>query len=243
MTAAERIENPGAAPRRGAEAGIEGALAALREECELASQLVLGFSDEDFARPTRLPEWNVKQLLAHMYRVINRINMGLDEDAPPAADTDAVSYWRRYDPVTDSQETADRAKEIAAGFGTGAELASAWDEMWRRAVGRAADVDPERVVATWGPTLTLDELIRTRILEMTVHRADLMNALGLPPDPSEGGLDITQEILLGLLEADVTALPDWDGVEFIEKGTGRRPLSDDDRKGLGSLADRFPLVS
>ncbi len=243
MTEVERVEHPGAAPRRGAEAGIEGALAALREECELASQLVLGLSEEEFAKPTRLPEWNVKQLLAHMYSVINRINKGLDSDPPPAADADAVSYWRMYDPVTDAPETADRAKEIAAGYGSGAELASAWDEMWRRAVGRAADTDPERVVATWGPAMALDELIRDRVLEMTVHRADLMDALGLPPDPSEGGLDVTQEILLGLLEADVTALPDWDGVEFIEKGTGRRPLSDDDRKALGDLADRFPLLA
>lgn len=239
----ERLEQPGAAPRRGTNAGVEGDLAALRQECELASQLVLGLSEDNFAKPTRLPEWNVKQLLAHIYRVINRIHMGLDDSAPAAADTDSVAYWRMYDPATDSQETADAAKEIADQYGSGGELASAWDEIWRSAVGRAADTDPERVVATWGPTLTLGELIRTRVLEMTVHRADLMTALGLPPDPSEGGLDVTQEILLGLLEADVTALPDWDGLELIEKGTGRRPLSDEDRKALGDLADRFPLLA
>lgn len=240
---ANRVEHPGAAPRRGADAGLEGPLGALREECELASQLLLGLSEEDFTKPTRLPEWNVKQLVAHMYRSINRINMALDDDAPPAADTDSVSYWRMYDPTTDSQETADRAKEIADEYGSGAELASAWDEMWRRAIGRAADSDPERIVATWGPTLTLAELIRTRVLEMTVHRADLMAALGLPPDPSESGLDITQEILFGLLDAGPTAVPDWDGVEFIEKGTGRRPLTDEDRSTLGDLADRFPLLA
>jgi uncharacterized protein (TIGR03083 family) len=237
------LEEPGAAPRRGEDAGVGGALAALREECELTSQLVLGLPEEDFAKPTRLPAWNVKELLAHTYTVINRINMGLDEPPPPAPDSDSVSYWRMYDPATDSQETADAAKEIASQYESGGQLASAWDELWRRAVGRAADEDPERVVAIWGLALALDELVRDRVLEMTVHRIDLMDALGLPPEPSEAGLEITEEILLALLDADPRSVPDWNGVELIEKGTGRRPLSDEDRKVLGDLADRFPLLT
>jgi uncharacterized protein (TIGR03083 family) len=237
------LEEPGAAPRRGEDAGVGGALAALREECELISQLVLGVSGEDFAKQTRLPAWNVKELLAHMYRVVNRINLALDQPPPAAPDSDSVRYWRMYDPATDSQETADAAKEIATQYESGGQLASAWDEMWRKAVGRAADEDPERVMATWGPALPLDELIRTRVLEMTVHRADLMDALGLPAEPSEAALEITEEILLGLLDADPRSVPNWGGVELIEKGTGRRPLSDKDRKVLGDLADRFPLLA
>jgi uncharacterized protein (TIGR03083 family) len=237
------LEEPGTAPRRGENAGVGGALAALREECELISQLVLGLSEEEFAKRTRLPAWNVKELLAHMYRVINRINMGLDQPAPPAPDSDSVSYWRMHDPATDSQETADAAKEIASQYDSGGQLASAWDEMWRRAVGRAADEDPERVMPTWGPALALDELIRTRVLEMTIHRSDLVDALGLPAEPSDAGLEITEEILLGLLDADPRSVPDWSGVELIEKGTGRRPLSDEDRKMLGDLAGRFPLLA
>ncbi len=239
----DRLEHPGAAPRRGEDAGVGGALGALREECDLISQLVLGLSEEDFAKPTRLPAWTVKELVAHMYRVINRINMALDQPPPAAADSDSVSYWRMYDPATDSQETADAAKDIASQYESGGQLASAWDEMWRRAVGRAADVDPGRIMATWGPALPLDELIRTRVLEMTVHRADLMDALGLPPQPSDAALEITEEVLLGLLDADPRSVPNWNGVELIEKGTGRRPLSDEDRKVLGDLADRFPLLA
>ena len=242
MTVADRIEHPGVAPRQGADAGVEGTLAALREECELTSQLLLGLSEKDFSRPTRLPAWNVKELLGHLYRGIDRTNWALDDDDPVVPDADSVSYWRRLDPSYDSTHIADRAKEIADRFGSGQELAAAWDELWRRALGRAASTDPDRPMKTWEPVLTLEDFLRTRVLEVTVHRADLMTALGLPPDPSEGGLDITQEILLGLLDADVTAVPNWDGVEFIEKGTGRRPLTDDDRKALGDLADRFPLL-
>ena len=218
------------------------ALEALRDECQALSDLVLGLSEEDFSRPTRLPAWNVKELLGHVYRGIDRTNWALDDDEPVVPDEDAVSYWRRIDPSYDSTHIADRAKEIAGRFASGQELAASWDELWRRALGRAGTTDRDRPMKTWEPVVTLDDFLRTRVLELTVHRADLMDALGMPPAPSEGGLDITQEILLGLLDADVTALPNWDGVEFIEKGTGRRPLTDEDRKALGDLADRFPLL-
>ena len=58
-------------------------------------------------------------------------------------------------------------------------LARAWDRMWREAVALAGRTDPARLVATtWGPTLPLDEYLKTRVLEVTVHRMDLEDALG-----------------------------------------------------------------
>jgi len=217
-------------------------LEALRGECELVSQTVLGLPEEDFARETRLPAWNVKELFGHMYRDINRINEALDRPGPPAADADSVSYWRRYDPSVDSPDIAKRAKEVAASYASGQELASAWNEMWRRTLGRAGTTEPDRVMVTWGPALTLDEYLRTRVLEIAVHRIDLNDALGLPPDPTEGGLEITTEILLRLLEPPSSEIP-LEGVDLLEAGTGRRSLTDDERKALGHLADKFPLIS
>src|SRR6266542_2941633 len=117
-------------------------LDALRAECELFSELVLGLPEEDFARPTRLPAWNVKELVAHLYRTINRINTGLDQTAPPEPDYDSVTYWRSYDPAVDSSNILDRAKELASSFGSVQELASAWDEMWPRARPGRAPSDP-----------------------------------------------------------------------------------------------------
>jgi uncharacterized protein (TIGR03083 family) len=216
-------------------------LEALRAECELVSQTVLGLPEDEFAKPTRCSDWNVKELLAHMYRDVNRTNVGLDEPPPPQADADAVSYWRSYDPSVDSSAIADRAKELAASYGSGQELASAWDEMWQQAVARATTTDRARVVATWGPALTLDDFLATRVLEITVHRTDLNDSLGLPPDPTEDGLEVTNEILLGLTDAPAADVP-LKGLDLLETGTGRRPLSDDERKALGDLADRFPLL-
>jgi uncharacterized protein (TIGR03083 family) len=217
-------------------------LDALRDECELVSELVLGLPEEDFARPTRLPAWNVKQLLAHMYRDVDRTNTALDTEPPPAADTDAVTYWGRYDPVTDSPDIADRALQVASGYESGQALAAAWDEMWRRALGRAAETPRDRVMVTWGPALTLEEFLRTRVLEITVHRADLNAAVDLPADPTDDGLTISEEILLGLLDPPPPGTAPVEGVALLEIGTGRRDPTGEERQALGDLADRFPLL-
>jgi uncharacterized protein (TIGR03083 family) len=216
-------------------------LEALRGECELVSQTVLGLPEAAFAKPTRCSEWNVKQLLGHIYRAVNRLNTALDQPAPSAAEYDSVTYWRSYDPAVESSDIADRSKELAASFDSGQELASSWDEMWRRALGRAGTADRDRVIVTWGPGVVLDEYLRTRVLELTVHRMDLNDALELPPDPTESGLDITTEILLGLLDVPSSSVR-LKGMDLVETGTGRRPLSDVERMVLGDLSDRFPLL-
>jgi uncharacterized protein (TIGR03083 family) len=217
---------------------------ALHGECELVSQLALGLLEEDFAKPTRLPAWSVKELLGHMTHGIERIGVYLDAPAPPAADADSVTYWTRYDPVTDSSAVADRGKAVAAKHGSGQQLAAAWDETWRRNVGRAGTEDPSRLVqVVWGPALTLEEYLKTRVLETAVHRMDMENALGLKGWGTDDAISIVDEILVGLLEDEPPTELEWDAVDFIDTGTGRRELTDQEREILGELADRFPLLS
>ncbi len=217
---------------------------ALRGECELVSELVLGLPEEDFAKPTRLPEWNVKELLGHMKRGVDRINVFLDAPPPPAADADAISYWTRYDPVTDSPAVAARGKAVADEFESGQQLAAAWDETWRRATGRAATEARSRLVeVSWGPALTLDEYVKTRVLEITVHRMDMENALGLKGWGTDDAISIVDEILVGLLGEEPPTELEWDAVDFIDTGSGRRELTDAERETLGELADRFPLLA
>jgi uncharacterized protein (TIGR03083 family) len=220
-------------------------LEALRNECELVSRAVLTLSEEEFERPTRCPAWNVKELLGHMYRDVDRANTGLAAPPPPGIDTDSVSYWRRYDPAPRSQDSvdvADRAKQIAGEFETGSGLADAWDQMWRTAIDRAGEEDPDRHIVTWGPVLTLEEFLKTRVLEITIHGADLADALRRAPWASEAGVRITKEILLGLLGQELPEALGWDDLTFVEKGSGRGAITNDERAILGSLADRFPLM-
>lgn len=224
------------------EARVADPLEALREECEEVSRLVLFLTEDEFAKSTRLPAWNVKELLGHLYRDVDRTNTGLAQPPPAEATHDAVSYWRSYDPVGDAPSIADRAKEVASRHDTGEELARAWDEMWRRAVEAAGTTDRSRLLLTWGPVLTLDEFLKTRVLEVTVHRMDMEDALGRKGWGTDQAVSIVDEILEGLLGEEPPSDLEWDVVDFIEVGTGRRPLKESERAILGPLADRFPLL-
>jgi uncharacterized protein (TIGR03083 family) len=218
------------------------ALEPLREECELVSKALDGLSEEDFAMPTRCSAWNVKELLAHMYRGVDRINVGLEAPPPEEPDADSVSYWGRYEPIAEGADIADRAKHLAAAFGSGRDLALSWDPMWRRAMDAAERAGPNRLVVTWGPALELDEFLRTRVLEITVHRLDLEVAFGRKGWGTDQAISIVDDILVGLLGLEPPAELEWDAIDFIEAGTGRRALNDDERSMLGPLAERFPLL-
>ncbi len=222
---------------------VPGAVEALRVECDLVSEAVLALSEKDFARPTRLPAWNVKELLAHMYRDIERTIVGLGEEPPHETDTDAVSYWRRYDPVADAASIADRSKTRAASYGTGRELALVWDDMWPHALDLAEGEVPSRPTVTWGPVLTLDEFLKTRALEITVHGIDMALALGRQPWATEEGVSVVTDILRGLLGGELPEGLGWDDLTFVDKGTGRAPLTDEERTILGTKADAFPLLA
>jgi uncharacterized protein (TIGR03083 family) len=227
---------------RPSEARVADPLEALRHECEEVSNIVLALTEEEFAMSTRLPAWNVKELLGHMYRDINRTNTALSTPPPAEITADSVSYWRSYDPVHDAPAIADRAKELASGFATGGELAAAWDEMWRGALDGAEATDRSRIVITWGPALTLEEFLKTRVLEITVHRMDMEHALGRKGWGTDLAVSIVDDILEGLLGEQPPSDLEWDVLDFIETGTGRRQLTDGEREVLGPLADGFPLL-
>jgi len=219
---------------------------ALRDECAAVSEIVKVLDELDFAKPTRCAEWNVKELVGHLYRDVNRINDGLDADPPAEATHDSVSYFRSFDGTpggAGAAGVAERAKEVASRYATGRALADAWDDLWPRILERVAGADRGRLVSTFGPVLTLDEYLRTRVLEVTVHRMDLEDALGLPSWGTDSAVSIVDDILVGLLGTEPPRSLDWDVMDFIATGTGRRDLTDDERAKLGvRLSKRFPLL-
>jgi uncharacterized protein (TIGR03083 family) len=218
-------------------------LETLRSECQRVSDVVLDLPEDGFSRATRCTAWNVKELVAHMYRDVLRVFTGLSEPEPEAADADAVSYWRAYAPVDDAQDIADRAKDIAAQHPTGRDMAAGWDDLWRRSIDLAERGARSRGGRTWRPLLTLDDLLRTRVLEITVHGTDLAAALGRPPWATEEGLAITNGILLALLGSDLPVGLGWDEVTLAERGTGRSALTEPERDTLGHLSEAFPLLA
>jgi hypothetical protein len=132
---------------------------------------------------------------------------------------------------------------VANRFPSGRALIEAWDALWPGVLDEAEVEDPTRVVVTFGPALTLEEYLRTRVLEVTVHRMDLEAALGVRGWGSDVAVGIVDEILVGLLGGEPPHELDWDVVDFIETGTGRRDLTAQERKLLGAKANRFPLLA
>jgi hypothetical protein len=59
-----------------------------------------------------------------------------------------------------------------------------------------------------------------------------------PPDPAS--LALVRRVLDGLAGTPLPA--SWDDASAAVKGTGRVPLTDEDRALLGPLAERVPLL-
>jgi uncharacterized protein (TIGR03083 family) len=215
----------------------------LDRESALAREAASALDEAAFAGPTRLPLWNVKELFAHMWGDLDRIREYLAERAPAEADTDAVSYWRSYDPAEDGPATADRAKAVAARFATGAQLVASFDEVREASIALALGTAPDRVVATWGPALRLDDYLETRILEMGVHGLDLAAATGSAPWLTPEAAAVIRRILVGLLGEEPAIVRRWSDRSFLEAGTGRRGLTYEEHAALGPLAHAFPLLA
>jgi uncharacterized protein (TIGR03083 family) len=213
----------------------------LDEESRRVAALLRGLQENDFALPTRCRPWDVKDLAAHLYRSLLRIPTVLDAEPPESADTDSVTYWRSYDVPTDAPVIEAHARETASEYPSGHYLARAFDELVRDAVARARRADPGRLIRVWwGPTLRLDEFLKTRVLEVVVHGLDMTHALGRDPIASDEGLQMVRVTLEGLIGGPAPAR--WSDVELIEKGTGRAALDDGDAQELGAAAESFPLL-
>ena len=213
----------------------------LAAECARVSDVLGVLRDDEFSRPTRCPPWDVKQLAAHLWNALDRLRTCLAEPSPSEPTSDAVTYWRSYDPVADASSVAARSVEVAARFADGAELAASFDAHWRICVETARGADPARLVRTRVADLRLDEFAATRVLEAAVHGLDLAEALGREPWMTPAAAEVTTSILCSLLGADRPS--GWGDVAFIEVGTGRRAPDAGETADLGAGASRLPLLA
>ena len=226
-------------------------LTTLDVECQLAIGALADLANADFSEPTRCPPWDVRVLVGHMIRDLDRVLTYLEEPATDAtttdpAKTDVVAYWRSYDPRSEGATITASSIETADRYGSSAALVRGLDETLRRCIDRAGAEDPGRILRTRLTTIRLDEFLKTRILEIGVHGLDLADALGRDPWLTSAAGVVILEILRGLLGDDPSlslgASLGWSDLVFIETGTGRRALTDGERAFLGDRADAFPLL-
>ena len=217
--------------------------AALAVEYGAVTEAVSGLSVGAFSAATRLPGWTVGDLLFHLAQDARRARADLATRPAGPADVDAVSYWRTYDPAGQGATLRDlTSREARRRYPTPAGLIADW--LWWSgdtlpAVERRGG---DELVETQDHVMTVEDLVRTLVVEATVHGDDLAAALGADPWSTAAGLEITKETLLGLLGAPLPATVGWDDLTLLRKGTGRTPLTEGERQLLGSAVDRFPLL-
>ncbi|TMK18076.1 MAG: maleylpyruvate isomerase family mycothiol-dependent enzyme [Actinobacteria bacterium] len=215
---------------------------ALETEVAKTAAFLDELKPEEWELPTRCPPMSFRELTVHVLRGAYRITSFLA--APPGEDEpemDVVTYYR-YDPAEVGPDVVKRAQAESAGRAPDADIGAEWREAWAAAIAAAhAAVGDDPVVSSPFGTIRLGEYLKTRCVEVTIHSMDLLDALGREPDPSPGGLEVTCDVLRGLLGADLRPLR-MEESRFALTGTGRAALTGEERAMLGPLADSFPVL-
>ena len=152
---------------------------ALRSQWRVILDAIDGLSNEDYAKPTRLPGWDVAALVAHLAG--NPLWLTRCASAPTASR--AMRDHQSYFDVTDSESIGATARQRAHER-SHQELQELAHEWTAEAVGLLDQVDPTTIIA--GPTepISFADLVFSRVVEGVVHGLDLAAATRpFSPDP------------------------------------------------------------
>ncbi|MER7396747.1 sterol carrier family protein [Streptomyces sp. NPDC000151] len=135
-------------------------------------EAVRGFGPEEFARPTRLGEWTVRELVVHLSMALEHVAAGLERPAPARQETTLAQWPFATAPHADKidayvRETAAEQDPVA--------LLDRAAERYATLVAGAAD---DRLLPVRTGAMRLDEVLVTRCVELVVHTDDLAAATG-----------------------------------------------------------------
>ncbi|MCZ7459385.1 maleylpyruvate isomerase family mycothiol-dependent enzyme [Streptomyces sp. WMMC940] len=137
-------------------------------------EAVGGLTTEQLALPTRLGDWTVRELAAHIAQTFGAVAGALDLPEPARAD---VTLLDRPLP------TAEWAGAVGGGTGTAVAASEDLPALYARTAGEVesalAGVSGERLVQTGAGAVRLADHLVTRAVELVVHTDDLADATGL----------------------------------------------------------------
>jgi hypothetical protein len=139
--------------------------------------------ESHWTRPSVLAEFTVAGLAGHLLRGIMTVETYLDAPVTAGAPLSAVEYYQAAGLTSDpesklNRDIRTRGEEMAAG---GASLlAAAARTVLHRLEGRLVSEDPRRSMnVLGGAAITLEEYLRTRVVELVVHSDDLALSVGI----------------------------------------------------------------
>ncbi|KOV39201.1 hypothetical protein ADK60_00590 [Streptomyces sp. XY431] len=145
-------------------------------------------AEEWLARPTRLGEWRVRELLAHLAVQIEWLPAHLDDPAEGRPPLDLPRWVERVGALAPLLDDQARARAADGFDGDPASVAAAFDGAADALLGvlaRPEAADPARRFEIRLGSMALTEFLVTRLVETVVHADDLADALGpdvLGPD-------------------------------------------------------------
>ncbi|MFD0279940.1 sterol carrier family protein [Kitasatospora sp. NPDC127111] len=167
-------------------AALAGQAAALRDTVdELCARPDAG---ELLARPTRLGEWTVRELIAHLAVQIDWVPAHLDdplEGRPPLDLLGWVAAVGTVAPLLDEQARSKAATEFGGGPASVAEAFREATARLVRTVAGADTYDPGRRFEIRFGSMLLTDMLVTRLVETVVHADDLADAVGLGAFPHD----------------------------------------------------------
>lgn len=221
------------------------ALTALAEESRTLSAVLLELDAEDFERPTNCPPWNLKELVVHTAASIGlRGDLGSPE--PDAPLRSAADYYRRPERATPQyrDRNVEHAQALAARLPVGMTAAGMFEQVWRETVAKLREQDPDRRVQVPAVgAMRLGDWTVTRVVSVAAHGVDVALTLRRVPWTTASALTVMRGMFVSLLGIELPQPLAWDDQMLLEAATGRRVLTDQDRMILGSLQERFPLLS
>lgn len=173
-------------------------------------------TDEQWARPTRLGDWDVRSLYAHAagwpFGFAGLVGRVREVEPTHRTAADLLREFNRPGGVakTGAERVAAGAREDAARYPV-AEMVAQFGSTGPAAIATARQLGPVVVDYFGRAMLAMDEAVSIGIMEATVHLLDLLRALDLPPEVPEAGLAHT----VGLLGQMAPA------VDLVEVATGR----------------------
>ena len=223
-------------------------LDALETGYRRVTDVVTGLGEAELMRPTGCAGWAVADVLFHQLLDAQRALVAFATPVTEPPDRDDITYWAEFTPQPGEAGAQARAGaaaharfvRLAASAYPPGTLARVWSETAAAAC-RAARACQAAGVATQGHVLRPADFTATLAVETAVHYLDLTVDLPSVPPPDPVSLTLVRRVLEGLLGSPLPA--SWGDASAAVKGTGRVPLTDEDRTVLGPLADRVPLFT
>jgi uncharacterized protein (TIGR03083 family) len=175
------------------------ALAGALAQFEVLRAAISGLPDETFARPTRLGEWTVAELVAHLVSNVDAVTRAMSNRPPAKAEVDLLGYLSAMRGVAPA--VAQRAVDLAADA-TPQRLRARFAMAVHKTTEALRDPNPRRLVLVRLGAVPLGDFLVTRCVEGVVHGLDLRAATGVPAEPDPVALRVVVRAFAALLARD-----------------------------------------